>query len=196
MAAPNHDIPYFPSYFAVGQQVVVNSIEWVWLPDEERRFGERLTMRFVFEHHTPWFRWRDDVRQEFSATVTEVQSFPGIVVAWDEPLASSLQSASPASSLQSASPASSLQIIRYFPYYLAVGDQVVINSIEFVWLPDGGRRFSDRMRMRIVFEHHYPWFGNGGDYDVRHEFSTIVTEVQPFPQSASPASSSQTASSS
>ena len=177
MAAPNHDIPYFPSYFAVGQQVVVNSIEWVWLPDEGRRFGERMTMRFVFEHHTPWFGngVEYDVRHEFSATVTEVQSFPSIP--WDDPLASSLQSASPASSLQSASPASSLQIIRYFPYYLAVGDQVVINSIEFVWLPDGGRRFSDRMRMRIVFEHHYPWFGNGGDYDVRHEFSTIVTEV-------------------
>ena len=78
MAAPNHDIPYFPSYFAVGQQVVVNSIEWVWLPDEEHRFSGRLTMRFVFEHHTPWFRWSDDVRQEFSATVTEVQSFPSI----------------------------------------------------------------------------------------------------------------------
>ena len=139
---------------------------WTSRANEERRFGERLTMRFVFEHHTPWFRWSDDVRQEFSATVTEVQSFPSIP--WDDPLASSLQS---------ASPASSLQIIRYFPYYLAVGDQVVINSIEFVWLPDGGRRFSDRMRMRIVFEHHYPWFGNGGDYDVRHEFSTIVTEV-------------------
>ena len=80
MAAPNHDIPYFPSYFAVGQQVVVNSIEWVWLPDEERRFGERLTMRFVFEHHTPWFGngVEYDVRHEFSATVTEVQSFPSI----------------------------------------------------------------------------------------------------------------------
>ena len=150
---------------------------WTSRANEERRFGERQTMRFVFEHHTPWFRWSDDVRQEFSATVTEVQSFPGIVVAWDEPLASALQSTAPASSVQSASPASSLQIIRYFPYYLAVGDQVVINSIEFVWLPDGGRRFSDRMRMRIVFEHLYPWFGNGGDYDVRHEFSTIVTEV-------------------
>ena len=86
--------------------------------------------------------------------------------------------------------------IPYFPSYFAVGQQVVVNSIEWVWLPDEGRRFGDRMTMRIVFEHHYPWFGNGGDYDVRHEFSTIVTEVQPFPQSASPASSSQTASSS
>ena len=141
---------------------------WTSRANEERRFGERQTMRFVFEHHTPWFRngVEYDVRHEFSATVTEVQSFPSIP--WDDPLASSLQS---------ASPASSLQIIPYFPYYLAVGDQVVINSIEFVWLPDGGRRFSDRMTMRIVFEHHYPWFGNGGDYDVRHEFSTIVTEV-------------------
>ena len=93
---------YFASYFAVGQQVVVNSIEWVWLPDEGRRFGERMTMRFVFEHHTPWVRngVEYDVRHEFSATVTEVQSFPSIP--WD-PLASSLQTASPASSSPTAS---------------------------------------------------------------------------------------------
>ena len=100
------------------------------------------------------------------------------------------------------------QIIPLFPYYLAVGEQVVIKSIEFVWLSDEGLgRAGDRMTMRIVFEQHSPWFGDGSEFDVRHEFCAIVTEVQSFPsipwdplasslQTASPASSSPTASSS
>ena len=98
--------------------------------------------------------------------------------------------------------------IRSFPFHLAVGEQVVIKSIEFVWLSDEGLgRAGDGMTMRIVFEQHSPWFGDGSEFDVRHEFCAIVTEVQSFPsipwdplasslQTASPASSSPRASSS